>query len=1181
MSITNTGSLGSRMRSGETITIAKGVATEQQTKEDISNRVETILGTRSSITPDLNADELAYKGNKKGFSVTETASHVISYMSNSSTSNNGSMAVVDTWFGSNGSVKLRKGPRIVPYIPYRFTFSDTKMLNLLKVPLSKQPQEAVGTKLLYNPGFDRGSYGDVGSINFNDLDTYKDSARRYEINLLRGDESSMIGQTFRFWNSTDPAFSDLRITPSNIRMDDYEVGMVVIPEDDHYDLLYLSVCSRVTTHCSYQYGSGQKVEGRQLEWSVPIVLKYRVSKSYTTSGNNSGKIYKLHPIAWGYPVSTSSQYNINTVSSSGLENTQMIMGRQVLAVDKYGKKQSSWWPMDLGCLCDIDWNSSFNRLEIACIRTETIDIFAKSGTSYTSSRNYHSNTSFPDNKYNHLIRSRAYHWDSTRIPEHLQITMAGSIAWITSVMRSYNKDEVSSGPQVLLESRRTVSGASISTKLSRMSIMNADSSDVCVSSLGNSYFSFVDIKNNRSLLFSIPSNGIIASYVVDPEALCLREGGYGLTLKNTQKFNWLERLEKIYRPFAKDIYVSRITSNGGPIHKLNYLNFNRYILSNRSVDSVDVVTYQDIHSRSKDGIRWFESRDFIIDKNQTVTKTEINRIEAVQMSGVPTGQSFVSLLNSTYDTKGLDAYEVYRVSIDEFRFGSPVIEYWRDIVFGSGYWKNDDHQWDENRGIKIQVNITGCFGIRSVANPLTVNDWDSSIPAIDPNRPGGVKIDLRYRPDMSFRYSGDKEVFEDTFNTFSGGYWAVPSNKFEVTCTWNGENILSDTDSKLKLYPSFWGYDEGGYFNCYLPISINTPIDESNRDFTNADYVLSGVVLTAHAYNSYGKLMTTDSFTFDIDPPNPTGYVRSDVYKTVGDISFNYYRDSAKNSTTYTEIHDIVKYSHPQDGEGIKNSTTTSLRTFNQNTGTFTIPSASLSRGEGIHYTYSPKLYGIKAENGIQTTKSVTYCNGHRYSLGDVALYVGMTGVYGSDILTSFSSWKKPYQYVDINNSGMEFKAVVDVNHENWQLVSPRSSYSDINIYPGISGIYIYAVDGLNWGPGMKENGYDKEFVPVIGDNTKTYPNIRGDLGWGKFWWEDYFLANSIPLIDGVGVYATGVYLAGTSASVSSQELILPIWKSGRYRVYLTVEDEFGQFSEFCLTNPTFNYNHPFEAING
>lgn len=1143
-------------------------------EESIGNVISLALSESATlpVSPiNHNADMVSYIGGKNGFTGTETSWGTVAYLALTKATANGDRVGISIWYNTGDGSYQAKGLTLYPVIPIRFAFNDDLFLDRLKLGLSKQPK-TLSNYLDFNPSFQRGDYGNVSQIGLSSLVTEKETMPYYEINLTRDDLSLLINQNIRTFKAQESDEVNLLIRPRSIRVDDYNVSILARPKsgDPGTDYLYIGLSYAVSIDGDYKLGKYPWVSNRRIRYSIPQILLYELDKDNIKSRSD----VFLSPDSWTYPF---RHGNIDSSKAGNHWNKRIISGRKI---------SGAFWPYDLGSLLDITYSSDVSSLLSYCIRGETSD--APLNTNSDSRSNHYAGPiSFTSEGYyaNTGISLYPFRIDFGTIANHVEIESKGGMVWLTSSLRETKSPTTS--PKVMLAGCAPNS-YKLKFPVGTKTINNCDRGSISFSDDGDVYLHYISPIQKKRFIVTIPNtpsgylNFAIGSSTGDtlhlnPFVTNKWNGPYS----NNYNTNTLS----YKRPYVDRIYFSVSTDNTTLNPNLAVVDNQSYLTVNRAISSQEIIDVTDIRYDDSSYISPKYFTTFITPNNQIISYQSDNVLPSTNTSGLASSEYFQAKVSPNSSTKGNFIHRVWKTGLDSWEWGLPVPEYWVDPVFGSGYWEHQDISWDRDRGVRLQINVTGCYGIRSVANPLTTSDWNTSLPPIDPSRRGGIAIDTTRRPDMLFKYSGNKQKFLETFSTWRGGYWAVPEKRFKVKCTHNGQNLLLRANAGNKytdeIFPGFWNYDETGYFNCYLPLDLKFP---DNYDFTDPNFILNDVKLEAWALNSYNQAIGYKKMTLTIDPPNPTGYIRSDVgYKTDGDIVFSSYRDSTRNSNTYTEIHDIIGHIHAQDGEGVQTTAAGTIAGFGSSSGIYrTFSASNLSRGEGIHFTYVPKLYGVKPNRtggtSNEITKAVTYCKGHKYSIDNVKLYMGISGTYGNNLLAQFSEFTDPYQYVDVSGDHLDFKAVFDINHENWALSSPRSSYSDINVYPGISGIYIYTLEGLEWAPALHANDYSIEFVPVPGDNTLTYPNVD-NYGWSKFWWKDYFVSLGIPLSEGSGIYATGLYLPSTSASLNDQEIILPIYKSGRYRIFLGVEDEFGQFSEWCLTNPTRNYNHPFEAI--
>jgi hypothetical protein len=475
-----------------------------------------------------------------------------------------------------------------------------------------------------------------------------------------------------------------------------------------------------------------------------------------------------------------------------------------------------------------------------------------------------------------------------------------------------------------------------------------------------------------------------------------------------------------------------------------------------------------------------------------------------------------------------------------------LAEYWADPTLGSGEYNNSADKNHDNQGIVIVFNISDCSGIYS-KNPIT--DWNNS---------KYIEIDDSTRPDMKFVTGGDHKIYLDTLSTLQIGYWAYGENLKITLTNSSGVNLLFGASEQV-IKSLVWHYNQTGYFNLYIGLKLDLSNAGGAYSFTSPDFVLNDCIMNIKMLDMYGGILVEKTYNnVFIDPPNVVGSITTTTsFKTISDINYIMTRDAVRGNTTYTEIHDVRKHIYSLLNSSLKDGTPRNYKNDNISSDSFSISISEMGKGDYAYVSYEPKLAGIKSD-GVIITDFITNCTGHKFSISNGTLQFSVSGVFSSDILDEISN-QNPYIFIDPINSSGDIKATFDINHDNWTTNTPRDNLSDNNIYPYISSVYIIAT---------LPNKYEKYFESyqnryISNDDVTTYPNIN--IGLSTF--------NS--LINSENIFYNSILL-GSDTSLVSQSITLNITKSGKYKIFIAVLDQFNQISVWCLTNKVNNYNIPF-----
>lgn len=459
-------------------------------------------------------------------------------------------------------------------------------------------------------------------------------------------------------------------------------------------------------------------------------------------------------------------------------------------------------------------------------------------------------------------------------------------------------------------------------------------------------------------------------------------------------------------------------------------------------------------------------------------------------------------------------------------------------------------EYIDNKEIILNVNISGCSGIYS---KLAISDaWNDSL--------NGIEIDTLNRSDINFFLGGTKSYYLSHLSTTQDGYWAE-GGKVVVSLTDSSNNNILYDGTYQTLNPTIWHYDTTGIFNILLGLKLKLDTTDSPVPFSHPDFSLTGCKLNVKFYDKNLILKDQKSYVFNIDPPNGNASISVvGSRKVIDTFSFDMYRDSDYNSSNYTEIHNIRKNIKNINENLLQDGTIYNFKNNNLAYYNFIVGIDQINRGGYSYISYEPLLRGIKPiiNGSIAYSDYVTNCKGHKFRINNTTMSVYSNGSFGSDILDQVTN-QNPYVYINTENSGI-IKVVTDIEHENWNQNQPRDLYDQTDIYPYITTVYVIAA--LN-------NVIDSYLTPFKStflsyDQYETYPNI------------EISLSDFLSLLNISDVVSALETLSGTDIELTSQENNITIVKSGNYKIFYAVKDEFNQISMWCITNKVKNYNIPF-----
>lgn len=1116
----------------------------------------TVVETRDPEEPKKGGKTFGCVNNKKGFTFTydATAGNRCYSVCTQDTST-GSQAIIRTFHNTVGE-NLIEGKTLIPNIPYRIIFNDNAWFNThLKESTLKQP--IAGGELLFNPGVDA-----VGSTLTMPTAFTNGNTKYIEFNIERDQIKYITNEVSHSVQSNGSNYLSQKI--NSLFASDTQASIQVkldSSDPDLYDWLYLSVTARVDVWAEQNFNGNS--EYKHQFYAVPIVLKYQITKASLT---NTGKL-KINPTSWGYPLSNDRTSTANritsTVSDSGFENDlwnyRIISGHEVNGI---------FFPVQYGCITDSTY-----------VSTNTIGTHTCFGKCYSDITNPDTTTN-PYRQKN-SINKMVFGTNSFVKPTLSKVIDNNPLEYTVA---SHLACEYVDSHYVTLKSSYTIDKWTKTDQKKYLQLTIHDSSLVLKSLIMISDCGYGDlIVNNGELHFKYTNLSSEMKMFKFPTI----DGTFLNTIGSFNRFTSTQADNFFKANLTYEVLDFESFSYGG------YPSIDFRLAKAKENHLVDVKT-QD--TSSIEGAGYIKGSAIYVDVNDNMAMIHIDAHDHPDMHAyrfkdlstpvsdkAPNGWT-IGYIKSKYDDgfgsghygyadikaiAGVTDIKVKKFAPAEITLGNAVVEYWRDPVFGEEEYTGIAEE--DRTGTRLMINITGCFGIYSKIQPLTINSFDTTLtPRVSDNEEGGIEIDKSTRPDINFRYGGRQTSYKELYTSWGGGYTALIESPVKVSFkNSGGDSLLFGGDTEKNVQGSVWHYDDTGYFNLYVPLTLDMNNAGGLVEYTHPDFAISGCIMNVKVLNNTGGIIASKELSIDINPPNSDGSISTvnNIYKTIqSTIAHTWQREQKRNASDYTELWNITNKSINVDTGFTQSTNPYSFKNNGVANGSITIAN-NLPRGSYYWIEYEPKLHGIKPgtalNNGIAVTNCVTNCIGARYNISDAELYIGVTGLYGSDIMSTISS-SNPYLYINSEASGVTFKTILNVTHEDWDITdfeSARPQYSGNQVYPAMSGIYMVAVTKTS---NFLDYFVESKFTPY--DNVSTYPNIEVDNNIIKQLWTGELSLE--------GVTATGEYLPGTGVLLVDKVMTVNIEESDNYRLFVSIEDEFGQFSNWCLTNPT-TYNFP------
>jgi hypothetical protein len=492
-------------------------------------------------------------------------------------------------------------------------------------------------------------------------------------------------------------------------------------------------------------------------------------------------------------------------------------------------------------------------------------------------------------------------------------------------------------------------------------------------------------------------------------------------------------------------------------------------------------------------------------------------IASINDSNVDTNEFFrLAITPSSTSTK----LQVFRYKNSNIDFSSSIATI--------GYWENETFQ-SEPAGVKVILQLSNCSGIfRSGTGG--VSDWNAAIGLGQ----AGVPVDSTLtRSDLGFTYYGNYTSFAASAGTSGYGVFLhYPSIELQMNYGQYGD-IAAKTGQTL----SFVDYDIDGNFTTYVLtyLDLENIVDDLNRPYSDPDFELTGVSYKL-AIKTSVPILTTGTLT--ISPPNGSGTIDAAVYKNKsGSIVFSMSR-SLNTNIRNIELH--------KNG-----SLMTQLPSYIGDTpltALLPIQTTNLIKGDAVSVKYRPLYFDSRGPDVLDSSREITYVNGHMYHISNLQIYID-----GTDRTTSIANSSKPYVYVDSGGTA-QIDISVDIDHETFPYEAYPSNLE--RVYPIISNTYLMAIPKIH---------YPRRFekIPPVG-SPLTYPNCNQAL---------YAILKAKY---GVSSFTDTNVHGGTTISLSGESFTVTVTEGGDYHIYLLVEDEYGQGSAWCLTNMSKYYRIPF-----
>jgi len=465
----------------------------------------------------------------------------------------------------------------------------------------------------------------------------------------------------------------------------------------------------------------------------------------------------------------------------------------------------------------------------------------------------------------------------------------------------------------------------------------------------------------------------------------------------------------------------------------------------------------------------------------------------------------------------------------------------------------DTEKVDSNE-IEVILNFINSSGFWAYkANPTAADILDYKTQGI------GIGFDTsQLRNDLNVAYGSNASPF---------GYWAItPNCPFTIALYADGKLVPTTAAD------NFWvivGYNDDGtcIINVRFKVNLSGFPDSSNRRYFDpgySKYFTYNVVLK----NNIGQNVETAEGTVLFEPPTPVASITNGgIYKTINpDDNITYVMTRSVSPKTNILDMAVMKGSKNLGGPIYQGA---QYQRFDDNLTTTANISLSMKqclRGEHLRIAYTPKIHQLPGL-GPQSTEAVTMVGGHKYRVENVIVRLD-----GTDQTNNIRT-TDGYLYIKESGTPVAIQVNCNIINEEWpNTYAPYLSTPEL-IYPTISKVYFLVINTLS-NPRTRTLTFGRinttiQFEQLVLGTPATYSNASQAYG--------ILLRthiNSPP--SGFDAFSQEITPAINTVGITNQQFTVNVDKAGVYQAYLLIEDEYQQFSSFCVSNIANNYNIPF-----
>jgi len=455
------------------------------------------------------------------------------------------------------------------------------------------------------------------------------------------------------------------------------------------------------------------------------------------------------------------------------------------------------------------------------------------------------------------------------------------------------------------------------------------------------------------------------------------------------------------------------------------------------------------------------------------------------------------------------------------------------------YFVYDNIPLSINSDMSIKWSLSGLYNID--------NKDISYINFYIPNNSGIFKGDINKDKTVYFDYSKTNiNLTQFIYGANDLSYWAKfsslqksnrPTARFYLTYNDGIERSILASGIETNVIAS--NYDTNGIFDLDIFTSIDTSnlYDGNGYSFNDIGFSLDNVNWKLEIYDCFENLLTSNSGVISLSLPTFSGSILSSVTKTVSDeLLYNW------NRTEYAQLKNVIV---TVDGDNSTKFSLSPILNVNDGySGVYNIPIISYSKGSTVEISSNIYLHGTNMFYKYISNK-VTYCKNHKYIIQSVSIYNDLV-----DITNKLGSYNRLKIYKP-GESNTALSCTFSIIPESWSS----------NSYPYIKNIFLCAVDSDSIDLNDKEiiNQY---YDPNISYVNTTYPNCNSSFG-------SLIINNSI-------VNTSIDVLNQNKYELNNQTLEVELTANGEYTLYLIIQDEFDQYSSYCLNNINDYFHIPF-----